>query len=186
MWHCLLARFIFFGLVLFMFFNSRKETIRSIRLFSKETQAFVSVEFALLFPVILFSLMMFVELMRITLVIVFVGHTLENIVETLPTDNVFFVLSEEEKKDWLSDEVVKKTYGIASIDNINMTLQTFSISRDFTGLNLDDYHSIPMLNISLLLNEKFITPLPCFFGLGDSFQHEYRQFVGDLINTSVL
>ena len=176
----------FLGLVFSMFFNLRRVLMRSVRLFSKDNQALVSVEFALLFPVIIFSSMMLIELIRIAVVIVFVGRTLDNVVQALPSEKAFLSLKEEDKSQWLSHDIVKQSYGMVSIENIDVTFQTFSISSYSKNIKLDDSHSTSMLNISLLLNENFITPLPYFFGLGNSFQHEYRQVVGDLINTSVL
>ena len=186
MWRFPLGLGVFLGLVFSMFFNLHRVLMRSVRLFSKDNQALVSVEFALLFPVIIFSSMMLIELIRIAVVIVFVGRTLDNVVQALPSEKAFLSLKEEDKSQWLSHDIVKQSYGMVSIENIDVTFQTFSISSYSKNIKLDDSHSTSMLNISLLLNENFITPLPYFFGLGNSFQHEYRQVVGDLINTSVL
>ena len=97
MWRFPLGLGVFLGLVFSMFFNLHRVLMRSVRLFSKDNQALVSVEFALLFPVIIFSSMMLIELIRIAVVIVFVGRTLDNVVQALPSEKAFLSLKEEDK-----------------------------------------------------------------------------------------
>ncbi|KZN12255.1 TadE/TadG family type IV pilus assembly protein [Marinomonas sp. TW1] len=154
--------------------------------FIKSRNAVVSIEVALIFPVILFILMMFFELARIALVITLVDVSIEKSVQNFRADASFNTLSEDEIKQIVSDDIIKNSYGVILPDNIYIELQQFSNLNEFAELRASDnnYYSLPILNFSVYLNEEFITPLPNFFGLGDSFQHEYRYVLGDLVGDS--
>jgi hypothetical protein len=68
-------------------------------------------------------------------------------------------------------------------------LQAFSNLNEFAGEKEEKNYAskkIPVLNFTVFLKEEFMTPLPSMFGLGDSFQHEYRYILGDLIGATDL
>ncbi len=151
--------------------------------FLRSKSAVVSIEVALIFPVILFILMMFFELARIALIITLVDVSIERSVQSFREDSLFNTLSEAEIKKVTSDNIIEGSFNIIHPDNIQIELQRFSNLNEFSGVKESEntYYSLPILNFSVYLNETFITPLPSFFGLGDSFQHEYRHVLGDLL-----
>lgn len=160
--------------------------IGRICFFLKKDRAVVSIEVALILPVILFITMMFFELARIALIISIVGVSLERTTQEFRYNQDFIAIGEEGIKQTVSDRVVENSYGLIYSSNIKVDLQSFSDLNDFASVDMEigSYRSLPILNFSVLLNDKFITPLPSFFGLGDSFQHEYRQVLGDLVGKS--
>ncbi|WP_219701619.1 TadE/TadG family type IV pilus assembly protein [Marinomonas lutimaris] len=160
--------------------------IDSIRFFIRKEKAVVSIEVALIFPVILFIAMMFFELARIALIISVVGVSLERTTQEFRYNKDFISIGEEGIKQTVSDKVVENSYGLIYENNIKVDLQSFSDLNDFASVDIESgsYRSLPILNFSVLLNDNFITPLPGFFGLGNSFQHEYRQVLGDLVGKS--
>ncbi|WCN11208.1 TadE/TadG family type IV pilus assembly protein [Marinomonas mediterranea] len=155
----------------------------SIAHFLRNKDAVVSIEVALIFPVILFILMMFFELARIALVISLVDVSIEQSVQSFREDALFNTLTEEEIKTTTSENIIAHSFNMIHEDSIQIELQRFSNLNEFADVKESEntYYSLPILNFSVYLNENFITPLPQFFGLGDSFQHEYRHVLGDLL-----
>ena len=112
-----------------------------------------------------------------------IGISLEKTTQEFRYNQDFISIGEEAIKKEVSDRVVENSYGLIYSNNIRVDLQSFSDLNDFSSVDTEigSYRSLPILNFSVLLNDNFITPLPGFFGLGNSFQHEYRQVLGDLI-----
>ena len=166
----------------------------AIRCLWRKQQGIVSLEAALIFPVLLFILVMFFELARIALVITIVNTSLERAVQNLRSEDDFYSLGEAQLNSLIVERVASYSYDLVDKTNLELELNTFATLGDFSGTtdssgsrdaNDDDdtptYANAPILNITLTLNQDFITPLPQLFDLGSSYQHEFQQILGDLV-----
>lgn len=155
----------------------------------RKQNGIVSIEAALIFPVLLFILVMFFELARIALVITAVNTSLERAVQQLRLEDNFYVLSQNQLNQLIADRVVSQSYGLIDEDNVRLELHTFSNLGAFSGSlpegndneTQPDYTNAPVLNLTLTLQQDFITPLPALFDLGSSYQHDFKQILGDLM-----
>jgi hypothetical protein len=154
----------------------------------------VSVETALIFPVLLFILVMFFELARIALVIGVVNVSLERAVQNFRQDNNYlYALNDSRLSEVIKARVIDYSFDLVSDDNIELEVHSFSDLGAFTDEHngktsyssedkeTGNYTSAPILNLSLTLRQNFITPLPELFDLGSSYQHEFQQILGDLV-----
>lgn len=154
--------------------------------FIKRKNAVVSIEVALSFPVLLFIIMMFFELARIALIVSITSFSLEKAMQNFRSDIGFYSIGEERIKESVTENIVLYSFDFLGDENIEVELQAFSNLNEFAGEQEEDKDSkkIPILNFTIFLKERFMTPLPSMFGLGDSFQHEYRYILGDLIGVA--
>ncbi len=154
-------------------------------------QGIVSIETALIFPVLLFILVMFFELARIALVMTVVHTSLERAVQNLRQQDNFYAMGQSALSSLISQRVVDYSYDFISSDNVSVDMHVFSNLGVFsgtvsTGSDSDDedtpeYSESPILNLTLTLKQDFITPLPELFDLGSSYQHDFQQVLGDLV-----
>lgn len=166
---------------------------RLLRAFERKQRGIVSVEAALIFPVLLFILVMFFELARIALVIIAVNTSLERSVQQLRFEDNFYALKQNQLNQLITDKIVNQSYGLVNEENISLEVHTFSNLGEFSGSSTKsgddsrdsdetpDYTNSPVLNLTLTLHQTFITPLPSLFNLGTSYQHEFQQVLGDLV-----
>ena len=170
---------------------------RSLRVFERKQKGIVSVEAALIFPVLLFILVMFFELARIALVIIAVNTSLERSVQQLRFEDNFYALKQNQLNQLITDKIVNQSYGLVNEENVSLEVHTFSNLGEFSGSSTKsgddsrdsgsdseetpDYTNSPVLNLTLTLQQTFITPLPSLFNLGTSYQHEFQQVLGDLV-----
>ncbi|CAM3758532.1 hypothetical protein VA7868_03168 [Vibrio aerogenes CECT 7868] len=155
----------------------------------------VSVETALIFPVLLFILTMFFELARIMLVITIINFSLERAVQNFRQDDDFYALNESRIAAVIKQRVIESSFNFVSAENIDLELHSFADLGELSagrGQKDDDssqtdneqihsYTTAPVLNMHLILKQNFITPLPELFDLGTSYQHEFQQTLGDLV-----
>ena len=166
---------------------------RLLRAFERKQRGIVSVEAALIFPVLLFILVMFFELARIALVIIAVNTSLERAVQQLRFEDNFYALKQNQLNQLITDKIVNQSYGLVNEENVSLEVHTFSNLGEFSGSSTQssdsssdseetpDYTNSPVLNLTLTLQQTFITPLPSLFNLGTSYQHEFQQVLGDLV-----
>ncbi|MCE0495907.1 TadE/TadG family type IV pilus assembly protein [Vibrio salinus] len=168
--------------------------MRSIlKKFRQYQQGIVSVETALIFPVLLFILVMFFELARIALIIGVVNLSLERAVQNFRQDDHFYSLGESELSNIVKERIIRYSFDLVSKDNLDLKLNAFSDLGDFSGNQSSEsdsdsgndeetsYAYAPILSLNLTLRQDFITPLPELFDLGASYQHEFQQILGDIV-----
>jgi len=150
--------------------------------FYKKKYQFFSIEMVFILPVIIFISMMFFELIRIFLVITIVGNSLKETIQEFNYNEKIHTMPDEILEHLVGDGIIIKSHSIVSLENIFVDIQNFSeLNIIYNGKIKDDRYLMPIINVSVLLDDKFITPLPAFFGLGYSFQYEYREMLGGVI-----
>ncbi|MBJ7536138.1 pilus assembly protein [Marinomonas transparens] len=154
--------------------------------FLKKKNAVVSIEVALSFPVLLFIIMMFFELARIALIVTVVDFSLEKSMQEFRSDMQYYAKGNGQMTRLLTERVIANSFDMLSSEKLDVDLQSFDNLDAFSGEKNDSerYYKHPILSFNVLLKEDFITPLPSIFGLGESFQHEYKYILGDLIGVS--
>lgn len=91
----------------------------------------------------------------------------------------------EALQDAIEERLVDYSYGLLNKDNFVVEIFTFDTLRQFGGAEadkeIDDQdQSPPVLSVTVDLTQPFMTPLPMLFGIGDAFQYQYRQLLGNL------
>ena len=157
----------------------------------KNQQGIVSIEVALIFPVLLFILIMFFELARIALVISVVNLSIERAMQDFRTEDNFYTLSETELESSIRERIIAQSFALVSDAELSIELRAFENLGDFIGENEADetddaseqqhFTDTPILDLNVVLTQDFMTPLPALFSLGHSYQHECQQLLGDLM-----
>lgn len=167
-----------------------------MRRFMRQQGGVTAVETALIFPVLLFGLMMLFELARIALLIGVGSLALEHALQDFRHDNYFYERGDAELRQSVADRMIHHGYGFIDSDDINVDIMTFDSLRQFGGSEEEsdededddgegykrDASTPPIITVTVDLHENFMTPLPALFGLGDTFQYQYRQLLGSLIS----
>ena len=144
-----------------------------------------AVETALILPVLLFGVMMIFELARIALMIGVGSLSLERALQDFRQDRAFYQQNPETLQEAIEQRVIDGSYGLLDQSELLVDLLAFDNLRQLGGgepdEELDDADaSPPVLSVTMDMTQRFITPLPALFGLGDAFQYQYRQLLGNL------
>ncbi|MCW2291479.1 MULTISPECIES: TadE/TadG family type IV pilus assembly protein [Pseudomonas] len=151
----------------------------------REQDGVTAVETALILPVLLFGVMMIFELARIALMIGVGSLALERSLQDFRQDRAFYQQSPETLQEAIETRLVEGSYGLLDQSDLQVELLAFDNLRQFGGgqpnAELDDGDASPqVLSVTVDMTQHFITPLPALFGLGDAFQYQYRQLLGNL------
>jgi len=143
----------------------------------KKIKRLFSFEILLLLPVFIFVVMMSIEIFRFFifyfLIEFSVGSLIDHSQDRIISDQAYAA------KD-IREEIVKNSFGIIRAKDLEIEIQSlYDLNSEIQGS--DDYYSIPVINCNIIFTEEFITPLPILFGLGRSFQHEYRHIFGEVL-----
>ncbi len=141
-------------------------------------QGTVSIEAALILPVLLFILVMFFELSRTGFVIWVVNSSFESAVQKIHEQGNYNSMDQLALGSLIEQQVVDHSYSFISADNVKVDVHTFSHLGIYTG---EVSGNSPVIALTLTLTQRFITPLPELFDLGSLYQHEFQQVLGDLI-----
>jgi Flp pilus assembly pilin Flp len=157
---------------------------RSSNLLNQE-DGVTAIETALIMPVLLFGVMMIFELARIALTIAIGSLALETALQDFRVDRAFYQQSPDTLQQAIEERLVDASYGLLERSELLVELLVFDNLRQFGGgqadAELDDSDSLPpVLSVTVDMRQRFITPLPALFGLGDAFQYQYRQLLGNL------
>ncbi|SDI85326.1 TadE-like protein [Pseudomonas flavescens] len=144
-----------------------------------------AVETALILPVLFFGVMMIFELARIALMIGIGNLALERALQDFRQDRAFYQQNPEILQQAIEQRLVEGAYGLLDQSELAVELLAFDNLRQFGGgqedAELDEADaSPPVLSVTVDMTQRFITPLPALFGLGDAFQYQYRQLLGNL------
>ncbi|TBV02667.1 TadE/TadG family type IV pilus assembly protein [Phytopseudomonas dryadis] len=148
-----------------------------------------AVETALILPVLLFGVMMIFELARIALMIGVGSLSLERALQDFRQDRAFYQQSPDTLQEAIETRLVEGSYGLLDESELQVDLLAFDNLRQFGGGEADAEldaadASPPVLSVTVDMSQRFITPLPALFGLGDAFQYQYRQLLGNLTSES--
>lgn len=151
----------------------------------REQDGVTAVETALILPVLLFGVMMIFELARIALMIGVGSLALERSLQDFRQDRAFYQQSPETLQEAIETRLVEGSYGLLDQSDLQVELLAFDNLRQFGGgqpnAEPDDGDASPqVLSVTVDMTQHFITPLPALFGLGDAFQYQYRQLLGNL------
>lgn len=144
-----------------------------------------AVETALIMPVLLFGVMMIFELARIALMIGVGSLALERSLQDFRHDRAFYQQSPETLQEAIEARLVAGSYGLLDQSDLEVELLAFDNLRQLGGAEpdaeLDAADASPqVLSVTVDMTQHFITPLPALFGLGDAFQYQHRQLLGNL------
>ncbi|MFK3774536.1 TadE/TadG family type IV pilus assembly protein [Pseudomonas sp. NPDC089406] len=156
-----------------------------LRALLNQQHGVTAVETALILPVLLFGVMMLFELARISLMIGIGNLGLERALQDFRGDKAFYRQTPEALQDAIEERLVDYSYGLLNKDNFVVEIFTFDTLRQFGGAEADKQiddqdQSPPVLSVTVDLTQPFMTPLPMLFGIGDAFQYQYRQLLGNL------
>lgn len=148
-------------------------------------QGVTAVETALILPVLLFGVMMLFELARISLMIGIGSLALERALQDFRHDRAFYAQPPDVLQDAIEQRLIDSSYGFLNEENFQVDVLAFDNLRLFGGGQADEAEddndrSPPVLSVTVDLTQRFMTPLPALFGLGDAFQYQYRQLLGSL------
>jgi len=148
-------------------------------------QGVTAVETALILPVLLFGVMMLFELARISLMIGIGSLALERALQDFRHDRAFYAQTPDVLQDAIEQRLIDSSYGFLNEENFQVDVLAFDNLRLFGGGQADEAEddndrSPPVLSVTVDLTQRFMTPLPALFGLGDAFQYQYRQLLGSL------
>ncbi len=169
---------------------SLRKVLCRLRRLRRRDQGIVSIEVALIFPVLLFILVMFFELARIALVITVVNISLERAGQNFRQMEDYYALGESRISTIIQQRVVDYSLGLVSAANVKLNMHSFASLGEFSGSasssdssddDAESYTNAPVFNLTLTVQQNFMTPLPALFGLGHSYQHEFSQVLGDLV-----
>lgn len=159
--------------------------------FIKKNNASTAVETALIMPVLLFGVFMLFELARLVLLVAVGNIALEHALQDFRSDSSFSSEQVDEIQTQIADGLVSHSFGFISGDEFSVEVLAFDNLYQFGGgtaeedekQNITD-NSPPIISVTVNLREDFITPLPALLGLEDSFQYQYRQLLGNILNDS--
>lgn len=150
----------------------------SVTRFLKKQQGTVSIETALILPVLLFILVMFFELVRTGFVIWGVNSSFENAVQKIHEQGSYNSMQQPALSSLIEQQVVDHSHSFISAENVKVDVHAFSHLGIYSG---EVNGNSPVIALTLTLTQRFITPLPELFDLGSLYQHEFQQVLGDLI-----
>ncbi|QLF92014.1 pilus assembly protein [Pseudomonas sp. ABC1] len=158
---------------------------------SRDERGVTAIETALILPVLLFGVMMLFELARIALMIGIGNLSLEHALQDFRRDANYYSKNAEELQQDIEDRMIDFSYGFLTEENLEIEVLPFDNLYQFgqgTNETADEEEreasqndrSPPILSVTVDLSQRFMTPLPALFGLGDAFQYQYRHLLGDL------
>ncbi|VXD00642.1 conserved hypothetical protein [Pseudomonas sp. 8Z] len=155
----------------------------------REQAGVTAVETALILPVLLFGVMMLFELARISLMIGVGNLALERALQDFRQERDFYEQTPEVLQAAIEQRLIDSSYGFLTENNFEVDVLAFDNLRRLGGAEADeendsDDRSPPVLSVTVDLTQTFMTPLPALFGLGDAFQYQYRQLLGNLTSES--
>lgn len=159
--------------------------LTALRALLRNQQGVTAVETALILPVLLFGVMMLFELARISLMIGIGNLALERSLQDFRQERAFYSQTPEVLQEAIEQRLIDSSYGFLNEDNFVVDVLAFDNLRRFGGGEADEEldkqdNSPPVLSVTVDLTQGFMTPLPALFGLGDAFQYQYRQLLGNL------
>lgn len=167
------------------------DTLSTLRRLWREQHAVAATETAFILPVLLFAVMILFELARIAMVVGIGSLALEHAVQDFRREPGFYYKSPEALKVDIETRLLQNAYGFLNEDNLEVDVLPFDNLHLF-GQNrsgptdkeqeeqVQRFKSPPILSITVDLTQSFMTPLPGLFGLGNSFQYQYRHLLGNL------
>ncbi|ODC02255.1 hypothetical protein BFW38_00550 [Terasakiispira papahanaumokuakeensis] len=167
--------------------------------FTRHQAGVTAVETALIFPILIFGIMMLFELARVGLMISIGGTALERSLQSFRYDIAFYEQGDSVLRDVIRTRMLDYGYGLLTDDALKIDVLSFdSLARmgsddtepdassdeassdDEAEAGQRDPLLPPVLTVTADIKARFMTPLPELFGLGNTFQYQFRQVLGNL------
>lgn len=162
--------------------------------FARHQAGVTAVETALIFPILIFGIMMLFELARVGLMISIGGTALERSLQSFRYDIAFYEQGDSVLRDVIRTRMLDYGYGLLTDDALKIDVLSFdSLARMGSDASSDEASSDdksegrkrdpllpPVLTVTADIKAHFMTPLPELFGLGNTFQYQFRQVLGNL------